>query len=88
MSGEKDTNIAAYAIQHQLCILSRDFDFADVRKFPPKKHAGIVVLSLPKTGNSVDVICGILNRFLSVDMPPILHGRLFIADKDRTRERD
>ena len=81
-----DADIAAYAAQHRLCILTKDFDFGDIRKFSPKEHAGIVILSLPKDDDGSTMILYILDRFLS-DMPPSLQGRLFIVDKDRTRER-
>jgi len=84
MGGDADTDIAVYAIRHQLCILTRDFGFADIRKFPPKEHAGIVVLSLPKDGTTAGVICDVLNKFLS-EMPPQMQGCLVIADKDRFR---
>jgi len=81
-----DPVIAAYAVQHQFCILTGDYDFADIRQFPPREHAGIVLLSLPKEGATVDVVCDILRKFLS-DMPSDLHGRLFVTRNGRIRIR-
>ncbi|MEW6668900.1 MAG: DUF5615 family PIN-like protein [Thermodesulfobacteriota bacterium] len=47
--GAKDAEIAAYALDHNLCILTGDFDFADIRKYPPSKYKGLVVLKIPAT---------------------------------------
>jgi predicted nuclease of predicted toxin-antitoxin system len=84
MGDAADTEIAAYAVRHRLCILTRDFHLADIRRFPPKEHAGIIVLSLPKEDTTTGMICDILNKFLS-DMPPQMQGHLVIADKNRFR---
>jgi hypothetical protein len=40
-----DAEIAAYARAHELCLLTGDFDFADIRDYPPEHYYGIVVLS-------------------------------------------
>jgi predicted nuclease of predicted toxin-antitoxin system len=40
LGGAPDQDIAAHAQAHQLAILSRDFDFADVRNYPPDQYAG------------------------------------------------
>lgn len=45
----KDREIAAYARGQGLSLITGDFDFSDVRNYPPKQYSGIVVLRLPKT---------------------------------------
>jgi len=47
--GASDAEISAYALDHGLCILTGDFDFSDVRKYPPEKYKGLVILKLPAT---------------------------------------
>ena len=44
----KDHEIAVYAQAHKLCLLTGDFDFADIRNYPPHSYAGIVVLTIPR----------------------------------------
>jgi hypothetical protein len=39
-----DSIIAAYALTQRLCLVTRDYDFADVRNYPPLQYAGIVVV--------------------------------------------
>src|SRR5438309_125526 len=51
-----DQDIAAYAQSNQLAILSRDFDFADIRNYPPDQYAGIVVIDLPSTTTAPTVV--------------------------------
>ena len=38
-----DTDIAAYATSHSLCLLTGDFGFADIRNYPPADYNGILV---------------------------------------------
>ena len=40
-----DSRIAAYAKSKGLCLVTGDFDFADIRNYPPKEYEGLVVLN-------------------------------------------
>ena len=48
----KDAVIARYAVDHQACLITGDFGFADVRNYPPASYHGIVVLELPRDANA------------------------------------
>src|ERR1043166_4222087 len=63
LGGAPDQDIAAHAQTHQLAILSRDFDFADVRNYPPEQYAGIVVIDLPSTATAPTIIA-LVDAFL------------------------
>jgi predicted nuclease of predicted toxin-antitoxin system len=43
LQGAKDREIAAYARSEGLCLLTGEFDFSNVRNYPPKQYSGIVV---------------------------------------------
>ena len=43
----KDATIAQYAKTEKLCLITGDYDFADIRNYPPDQFSGLVVLSLP-----------------------------------------
>src|SRR5437870_2814909 len=43
----KDPQIAQYAQTEKLCLITGDYDFADIRNYPPDQYYGIVVLSIP-----------------------------------------
>lgn len=83
----KDAEIAAYARENGLCILTGDFDFADVRHYPPADYSGIVVLGLPSTANARYIV-QLLEVFLrDEEALAKLPGRLAIVEAGRIRLR-
>jgi predicted nuclease of predicted toxin-antitoxin system len=82
-----DEQIAAHALQSKAAILTRDLDFADIRRYPPDQYQGIVVLRLPDTSVAQEIV-SVIERFL---MEPgfvdSLAGRLAVVDSERVRFR-
>ena len=56
LRGASDADVAAYAQKHQLCLLSGDMGFADIRNYPPGKYSGVVVLHLPAKATSSTIL--------------------------------
>ena len=87
LAAASDEQIAARARDTGAALLTRDLDFADVRRYPPDRYQGIVVLRLPDTTVAQDIV-RVLERFL---MQPAflepLGGRLAIVEVDRVRFR-
>lgn len=86
-SDATDAVVAAYAKAQQAILVTRDFDFADIRNYPPSEFAGIVVLELPD-----DAVAAQVNRALQsfVSKPNLLArlpGRLAIVESWRVRFR-
>src|SRR5437016_5368628 len=87
MRSAEDPEIASYARQNGLCILTGDWGFSDIRMFPPADYAGIVVIGLPAhaTGPQLlDVLRVLLER---PDLIALLPARLAIVEKSRVRLR-
>ncbi len=87
MAGAEDKQIAAYAKEHSLALITRDFDFSDIRNYPPAEFAGIIVLELPD-----DVLAATVGKtmesFLSrPELLSQLSGRLAIVESWRVRFR-
>jgi predicted nuclease of predicted toxin-antitoxin system len=83
----KDPVIAGYAQDHQACLLTGDFGFADIRNYPPGKYHGIVVFELPRDATVVSIL-RLIEDFLT--QPPVLTqlpGRLAIVEPGRIRLR-
>ncbi len=78
-----DQAIAAYAQAHQFAILSRDFDFADVRNYPPDQYAGIVVIDLPSTVTAPTILKLVDGLVLDPQTLNDLPGRLAILEPGR-----
>jgi len=87
LGAASDAQIAAHALEHNAAILTRDLDFADIRRYPPEQYCGIIVLRLPDTAVAQEIV-SVMERFLMEPgfLEP-LAGRLAIVDADRVRFR-
>lgn len=82
-----DETIAAYARAHDLLLVTRDLDFADVRAYPPAGGPGIVVLRLPEDAVA-SAIVALFGRLLAQrKIVERLSGRLAVVERDRVRVR-
>jgi len=87
LGASPDRHIAAHARSHGLCLLTGDFDFADVRDYPPEDYAGLVVFVLPDNANR-NVILHLVGAFFqNAAVLAQLPGRLAIAEPGRVRLR-
>jgi predicted nuclease of predicted toxin-antitoxin system len=83
-----DQDIAVFARNTDRCIVTGDFDFANILEYPPRQFAGIVILTLPR-----DSLPPYINRLvveflerLPTLMP--LKGKLLIVEIGRIRVRE
>jgi predicted nuclease of predicted toxin-antitoxin system len=82
-----DDVIASHAQRNQQTLITRDFDFADIRNYPPADYAGIVVLALPDDATAAQVV-KLLETFVRrEDWLTRLTGRLAIVELWRVRFR-
>jgi len=58
-----DSAMARHAQREQQCLVTGDFDCADIRNYPPQHYAGIVVLVIPPTVTAT-YITRLLDSFL------------------------
>jgi predicted nuclease of predicted toxin-antitoxin system len=83
-----DAVIGVLARDTRRCIVTADFDFADVRDFNPRNFPGIVVLTLPRNAGPAH-IARVLAYFLErlAQLSP-LDGKLLIVEIGRIRVRE
>jgi predicted nuclease of predicted toxin-antitoxin system len=87
MGGAADSDIAIYAQRNGQAIVTRDFDFADIRNYPPSQYAGLLVLALPEDAVATSVV-QVLESFLAnKELIEALPGRLAILEPARVRLR-
>ncbi len=85
--GAKDHLVANYAQKERLCLLTGDFDFSDVRNYPPREYSGLVVLKLPRNATT-SFILNLLESFLQrEDLLVRIPGKLAIVEPGRVRIR-
>jgi predicted nuclease of predicted toxin-antitoxin system len=87
LAAAADADVAAHARASRAALITRDMDFADVRRYPPEQYSGLVVLRVAdilKAGEIAQIVERFLRepRFLSQ-----LSGRLAIVEVDRVRFR-
>jgi predicted nuclease of predicted toxin-antitoxin system len=83
----EDRVIARHAQREQQCLVTGDFDFADIRNYPPQHYAGIVVLIIPPTVTAT-YITQLLDSFLvQKALIAQLPGKLAIVEPGRVRLR-
>lgn len=82
-----DAEIARHAVLQRLVLITRDFDFADIRSYPPANHFGLVVLQLPEHAVQSEILT-LLETFLRRgEWVTALPGRLAIVGAGRVRFR-
>lgn len=87
LRGAKDRKIISYAQKNMLCFITGDFDFSDIRNYPPSNYFGIVVLGIPKDATAsfiLSLIDGFLKQKILVAR---LSGKLAIIEPGRIRFR-
>jgi predicted nuclease of predicted toxin-antitoxin system len=87
LRGAKDPQIASYAQRKDLCLVTGDFDFSDVRNYPPGEYSGLVILKLPRTATA-SFILNLLESFLQQeDLVTQMSGKLAVVEPGRVRLR-
>ena len=82
-----DKAIAALARRDTMCLLTRDFDFADVRNYPPAEYAGIAVVNFPSDTSAGVIVTMIEAALRDPEVLASLPGRLAIIEPGRVRLR-
>lgn len=82
-----DQRIASHAREQQLCLLTGDYDFSDLRTYPPAQHYGIVVLHVPPQATAPTIL-SLLEEFLKQSrLVDSMSAKLAIVEPGRVRVR-
>jgi Domain of unknown function (DUF5615) len=82
-----DDQIAQYARQQRICLITGDWGFADIRAYPPKEYAGIVVIGLPEGADGAQILAIAETLLSQSSLVERLPGRLAIVERGRVRLR-
>jgi len=87
LGGAKDSKIAAYAKSKGFCLLTGDFDFSDIRNYPPSNYHGLVIVAPPKDATA-RFITNLIKGFVEqTKLVTAISGRLIIIEPGRIRIR-
>lgn len=87
LRGARDTEVAAYAQNQGLCLVTGDYGFSDVRNYPPGEYFGLVILHIPGKATASlirNLLEGLLRQSKLISQLP---GRLAIVEFGRVRIR-
>lgn len=85
LSGANDAVVWERVCDEKRFFVTLDLDFADVRKYPPGAHPGILLLRTRNRSRSS--VLNVLNRVLTEQPLDRLIGCLSVADETNTRIR-
>jgi predicted nuclease of predicted toxin-antitoxin system len=86
LTGRSDSDIAKICTAEGRAIVTEDLGFADIRSYPPKDHAGIILLRMPSPDR---YSAGrLIELFLTQFTADSLHGKLIIVEPGRMRIRE
>ena len=85
LAGVADPGLAAVCLVEGRAIVTLDTDFMDIRRFPPEKYAGIIVLRPHR--QSVPRIMALTHGFVSLLGTEPLLQKLWVVDDGRVRIR-
>ena len=86
MDGQGDRHISAVCRRERRALLKLDTGFADIRSYPPKDSAGIVVLRLNSQAKSH--VLGKVEQLFSLLKTESLKNRLWIVEEHQIRIRE
>ena len=86
LCGQTDSQVIDVCDMEKRCLITLDADFADTLTYPPEKHAGIVLIRLPRKpvlndiDVAVDTVIDALNRGAEIA------GKLWIVRQKTIRQ--
>ena len=86
LRGSPDAEVFAYAQEHEMILISRDKEFANILKYPPSSHCGIILIKLPFTYVRHQIL-DVIGRFFGQVERDKLPDNLTILERDKYRIR-
>jgi predicted nuclease of predicted toxin-antitoxin system len=86
LQGTMDLRLAQVCLQEHRALITLDTDFANLRTYPPKDYAGLVVLRV-RHQDKLQILATV-SRLLPYFAKERLSGRLWVVDEQRLRIRE
>ncbi len=86
LRGEEDKRIFAFAQSEERIFITRDMDFANILKYPPGTHGGIIILRLPME-RCVEEINEVIREFFQEITEEKIKGAIIIIEEGKYRIR-
>lgn len=83
LGGRPDTEIIDVCLGEKRALITLDWDFSDIRQYPPEKYAGIILLK-PQSQSKTRILSLLKQCMPLLDAEPIT-GQLLILEPGRLR---
>ena len=88
LRGAPDSEIAVYARRTRFCLVTGDFDFSDIRNYPPGQYSGILVIHPdPRAATARSFLALMEGLLKQQDLLSNLPGHLAIVRPEHIRFR-
>lgn len=86
MGGATDDRLIAVCQTEKRSLVTLDFDFSDIRNYPPSAHNGIIILK--SADQSKKAIITLLKNILTLLNTESVVGKLWIVEENKIRIRE
>lgn len=86
LKAASDTQVFEYAQKEERIIITRDVEFGNILKYPPRSHYGVIVIRLPNTYVR-DQILGVIRKFFVEVEKKELVRHIVVLEVDKYRIR-
>lgn len=86
LDGWPDSELIGVCADEGRCLITLDFDFADILTYPPDRYAGIVLLRLPRNPVLADIESAIDVLLCGLNSGTDMAGKLWIVQGGRIRQ--
>jgi predicted nuclease of predicted toxin-antitoxin system len=86
LSGSEDHVLFDHCKREERILITLDLDFANVQMYPPRTHAGVVVLRPPNQDKPT--LLSVVRRLSAILASRSPKGQLWIVEADRVRVRE
>jgi predicted nuclease of predicted toxin-antitoxin system len=87
LRGQKDWQIADYVKAEGYCLVTGDYDFADIRNYPPSQYHGLIVVNAGRDATAESINALAADFVKNVTLMKKVYGSLAIVEPGRVRIR-
>lgn len=86
LRGQPDERVFSEAQRREAVLITADLDFTDIRRFPPSRHRGVVLVRLPSVLSVARVLETVARALRDASLPN-LERSILVIEPSRTRLR-
>ena len=86
IAGIKDEDLIELCKSENRCLITLDSDFSDIKKYPPNKYCGIILLKV--ISQSKSEVNNLIKRIIPILNTESIASKLWIVDNEKIKIRE